>query len=528
MRFGEFGKAKALLERYDLGVAKKFIKLNKKDYKQQLEQFYDEPREYEIDGIIFTPEGIHYRDIPKQRVRSNNTEYYNTISFKWKPVEQSTIDFYMMKVDNAKELLKAAGYPRNTSDTVYALCSGVDKDTFKKLNLEFFKGYIAPESDNSYQYFPIQFSPYDNPYMYVWTSPESDLGGRVGEFKFVDSQGVLLPKPEIIRMRDERAVDIRKGEYFGNALKYSELIWHSIKYPLTFEMLGYDLKQVSGYFQSESEEGYFQQRAFNSFVKTELIDMYFQPLIKQGKASLVDLMCGKGQDLARVLDAGFTEVTMIDRDIDAIYELLQRKYNLRVKRSGVSANVHIRQIDFEDSFESISKSVDLPQNVSAGMVNFGIHYLAHDRSDKHTGLPLDEFFQLVSYMLKTTGRFLITCFDGRKVFDLLEGQSEWHTENKKYSIKKAYTSTEFTDLNQPIDVLLPFSGGEYYREYLVNIPFLEKIAAKHGFKTIASDSFASLFRQFKKNNPKVYAELDAADREYIALYSFIVLEKHMS
>lgn len=226
-----------------------------------------------------------------------------------------------------------------------------------------------------------------------------------------------------------------------------------------------------------------------------------------------------------MLDAGFTEVTMIDRDIDAIYELLQRKYNLRIKRKGASAKVHIRQVDFEESFDNILESTDLPQGVSAGMVNFGIHYLAHDHSAAHPDLPLNEFFKLVNHMLRPKGKFIITCFDGKRIFELLQGKNEWTTENKKYSIKRAYTSTELTDLNQPIDVLLPFSGGSYYREYLVNFTFLETIMAKHGFKVIANESFSSLFRQFKKNNVKVYNQLDAADREYISLYSYLVIEK---
>jgi hypothetical protein len=236
-------------------------------------------------------------------------------------------------------------------------------------------------------------------------------------------------------------------------------------------------------------------------------------------------MCGKGQDLARAIDAGFNEITMIDRDIDAIYELLQRKYNLRIKTKDATARVHIRQIDFEESFDNIIKTVDLPRGVSAGMINFGIHYLAHDHSESHSDLPLNEFFKLVNHMLRSQGRFIITCFDGKKIFELLRDQSQWTSKNKKYSIKRAFTSNELTDLNQPIDVLLPFSGGSYYREYLVNFTFLENIIKQNKFKVLANDSFSNLFRQFKSNNPKIYAQLDDADQEYLSLYSFIVIEK---
>lgn len=528
IRFKEFGSADKMLKYYKLGRTKKFIKLSKDNYKQQLETFYEESlsSKYEIDGIIFTPAGLHYREAIKQKIRGN-TEYYNTISFKWKPVEQSTIDFYMMPIDsdNAKKLRKQAGIITNTSENLYALCSGVDIITFKKLNLEFFEGYVAPESENSYQYFPIQFAPYDKPFMYLWSSKETDLGGRVAEFKFINTDGTMLKKPEIVRMRDDRTNDIRKGEYFGNALRYSELIWHSIKHPLTFEMLGSDMSDIGGYFQSNSNDEYFAQRAFNSFVKNELISTYLVPLIKQGPASIIDLGAGKGQDLARVIDVGFTEVTMVDRDIDAIYELLQRKYNLRIKTKDASASVHIRQIDFENAYDDVISNTDLPTNVSASMMNFAIHYLAHDKTEHNKNLPMNDLFRLVNHTLKSQGLFLITCFDGKAIFDLLSDKDEWATDDKKYSIKKAYTSSEFTSLNQAIDVLLPFSGGSYYREYLVNMQFIESIANDNGFEMIANESFSTMLRHFKKNNPKVYNQLSEMDKTYVSLYCFAVFKK---
>lgn len=528
IRYKEFEAVNEMLSFYKLGRTKKFVKLSKTNYKLQLEKFYEEAlaSEYEIDGIIFTPAGLHYREAIKQKIRIN-TEYYNTISFKWKPVEQSTIDFYMMPIDSdhAKKLRKQAGIVTNTSENLYALCSGVDIITFKKLNLEFFEGYVAPESENSYQYFPIQFSPYDKPSMYLWSSKETDLGGRVAEFKFVNKDGSMLKKPEIVRMRDDRTNDIRKGEYFGNALRYSELIWHSIKHPLTFEMLGSNMSDIGGYFQSNSNDDYFAQRAFNSFVKNELISTYLAPLIKQGLASIIDLGAGKGQDLARVIDAGFTEVTMVDRDIDAIYELLQRKYNLRIKTKDTSASIHIRQIDFEDAYEDIIANTNLPTGVTAGMMNFAIHYLAHDKTDHNKNLPMNDLFKLVNHVLKANGYFVITCFDGKAIFDLLSDKDEWSTDNKKYSIKKAYTSAELTSLNQAIDVLLPFSGGSYYREYLVNMQFIESIANNNGFEMIANESFATMLRQFKKNNPKVYNQLTDMDKEYVSLYCFAVFKK---
>jgi len=55
--------------------------------------------------------------------------------------------------------------------------------------------------------------------------------------------------------------------------------------------------------------------------------------------------------------------------------------------------------------------------------------------------------------------------------------------------------------------------------------FLISLAAEHGFTIVANDSFASMFRTFKKHNPKVYGQLSDADKEYSGLYSYIVFEK---
>lgn len=522
MRFKEFPTVDEMLRKYKLGRAKTFVKLTKDKYKEQLERFYEEAlaSEYEIDGIIFTPGGQHYKEAGARGQR-RDTEYYNTVSFKWKPVEQSTIDFYVMAVApaHAKQLRKAAGLHANSSEHLYALCSGVDMTTFKKLNLQFFEGYTAPLSDNSHQYFPIQFAPYDSPHMYLWSSSQSDLGGRVAEFKFVKPDGSLLNKPEIVRMRDDRVNDVRKGEYFGNALRYAELIWHSIKHPLTFEMLGLSVGDLGGYFAVTSESEYFASRAFNSYIKGELIKQHLEP------PSLIDLMCGKGQDLARAIEMGFNEITMVDRDIDALYELLQRKYNLRLKTKDASASVHIRQIDFENAYEDIIVQTELPTEVSSAMLNFGVHYLCHDKSEHNKNLPLADLFRLVDHVLRKQGRFLVTCFDGQAVFDLLKGTDEWSTEGGKYSIKKAYTSTELTDLNQAIDVRLPFSGDAYYREYLVNVGFLTSVAAEHGFELVTNESFSMMLKQFKRHNSKVFAQLDDADKQWIGLYSYMIFQK---
>ncbi len=524
-RFSKFEAVKTLMEKYEVGTTKTFVKLSKTDYGTQIKEFYDMKRSYEIDGLIFTPEGEFYKTAVKQRKnkydRIYNTDYASTISFKWKPLDQLTIDFYFM------------ANPAKTKNE-YILCSGVDSNTVRRLQLNFFDGYKAPSTPNSHKYFPIQFNPSDGNFDYHWSPSKEDLAlcpadcssfdGLVGEFTFADSKG-RLARPKLLRLRLDRVHDIAKGEYYGNALRYAELIWHSINYPLTIETLCKPLD--IGYFAVDDNDWFKAQRGFNSFVKSYLLETYLFSQTK-GKARIMDLMAGKGQDLGRAIDVGYDEIVLLDRDTDALYELLERKYNLRVKRKEASANIHIKRTDFEESAESNIKALKIAKaSVDSSMVNFGIHYICHEAGPSKID-PLLEFIKFNAFYLKEGGRIMITAFNGEDVFKALANNDEWSLKENgriKYSIKRAFSSSELTDNDQAIDVLLPFSGTEYYREYLVNYDYVQKLFESNGFKLIKTDGFESLLRAYKKQNARGYNAMTAEDREYVALYGYMIFER---
>ncbi len=525
-RFEHFGAADALLDKYDLGGVKEFIKLSKSEYCAQITEFYNKPRPYKIDGIIFTPAGMFYKDAVKLRKsrfdRVLNTGYTDTISFKWKPLEQLTIDFYIMD------------YPKQKGH--YALCSGVDIATFNKLKMSFFDGYKAPDSPNAFQYFPIQFETYDGEFEFVWKPSSADtqviasaigddasIVGMVGEYQLADRNGILA-KPRLLRLRTDRTGDIARGEYYGNALRYSELIWHSIKYPLLIEtMCG---SASNAYFAADDTDGWYRaSRGFNSFVKSYLMEMY----LPAGQNSrLMDIAAGKGQDLARTIDLGYSEVVALDKDTDALTELLERKYNLRVKTKHSSAAVHIKKIDLEDSAADTIKALKLAgDSADSMMINFALHYICHSALPNKSE-PLVEFAKLCQFYLKPRGRVMITTFNGEDVFNRLATENEWSvSENNrlKYSIRKGYASDTLTNLDQSIDVLLPFSAGEYYQEFLVNYGYVQAVFEQHGLGLITSDSFESLLRTFRKQNMRGYREMTAGDKEYVSLYGYMIFEK---
>lgn len=518
-RLEQFPAAQLLMEKHGLGSTKEFIRLTKDGFAQQIREFYTRERDYEIDGVVLTPMGSFYkeaRQLQKSRFqRIFNTEYSNTISFKWKPIDRLTIDFYLMAHGDG-----------------YVLCSGVDRRTFELLRMSFFDGYVAPKSPRAFQYFPIQFDPTDGSFDYHWKPSKKDqavigdlasLDGMVGEFQLADADKVLAA-PRLLRVRLDRIPDIARGEYYGNALRYSELIWHSIRYPLKMEDLG--ATQSEAYFAAEDEAGWYKaSRGFNSFAKTQLLETYLPP----GKnATIMDVAAGKGQDLARVVELGYGTVVALDRDVDALSEMLERKYNLRVRSKTAQADVHIHQMDLENSAEHNVKELKMAKaSADSIMINFALHYICHAAfPDKPE--PLTEFAKLCAHYAKPKGRVMITAFNGEDVMHKLGQTEEWRvmeSDRVKYSIRRAFSSPELAELGQAIDVLLPFSAGNYYREYLVNYQYVQRVFEQQGFTLVKSDSFASLMHRFKAENPGAFKALTPGDKEYVALYGYLIFER---
>ena len=63
----------------------------------------------------------------------------------------------------------------------------------------------------------------------------------------------------------------------------------------------------------------------------------------------------------------------------------------------------------------------------------------------------------------------------------------------KYSIRRMYRETKLTSSGQQIGVVLPFSRGEYYTEFLSNIDAVSRIFAKVGLKPMVTINLCECF-----------------------------------
>ena len=68
------------------------------------------------------------------------------------------------------------------------------------------------------------------------------------------------------------------------------------------------------------------------------------------------------------------------------------------------------------------------------------------------------------------------------------------------SIKKIYSSETLEVCGQKIGVLLPFSNGEYYEEYLVNTKTIIREFKDNGFQLIENTSISSKLQEFNLSN----------------------------
>ena len=133
--------------------------------------------------------------------------------------------------------------------------------------------------------------------------------------------------------------------------------------------------------------------------------------------------------------------------------------------------------------------------------------------------------------VRVGGTVIVTALLGHKVRELLVDASVGETWDArqdgtlKYSIRREYADDEFTDAGQQIGVLLPFSDGEYYSEYLLNVTTFSREFRARGFETASVTSFASRFAEFETRNPSAFKALSPIDFEYLGLHGEIVFKR---
>lgn len=455
----------------------------------QINSVYEQHYEYEQDGLIFM----------------NNAKYYDSQLYKWKPVDKMTIDFYMVKCPQLK--LGVGPYELKQGKTLYWLCNGISANLYKSLA----EPYNPVISTNT-RYFPIIFSPPLNPLAYMYYHEDDKLEGRVIEMLWDNGWNY-------VRERTDRIKDIESGVYFGNDYKVAQSTWMMIFNPLTMK----DMIEFKSdmYFKEEKSESYREMTAYNSTVKAALINH-----VCKDKKWVIDIAAGKGQDINRFSDAKVKHVTIIEKDMDAINEYIDR----RLTRKETSYDLSAICGDMND-IENIFKQFTILRSqltqlagykTQAIICNFAIHYFINN---------LKGFAEFAKSVLPPDGLVMITCFDGKKIFNLLkETKGVWEVPGK-YKIEKRYTNEKMVEptetTGEKIGVLLPFSGNELYEEKLVNFDYMKKTFADYNFKQLEYGNFmdTDIISEKFNINFKRYGKLNDDDLKFIGLYSYVIFKR---
>jgi hypothetical protein len=485
----------------------------------EFRSMYDRPRSYQIDGLIFVVPGKSYRD---------------TVTYKWKSASDNTIDFLARRappsVLGKKPFLDKQGHH------LYFLFVGIAPDLFNSLALQRCPGYndLFGKGENQMDanlgsYFPIQFSPSDAPLAYIYwhpdKSPLGEIDGKVVEGKCAGecATGGGFVDWEMVRIREDRKRELLAKRYYGNDYFSAELIWLNYVDPFPVEQLWEGPSH--DYFMQSKSGAYKAQTAFLSFIKTERINAL------KHAGWVVDIGAGRGQDLGRYLAAEVHHLVAVDNDRAALSELVRRRYSDKFKKQRHVTTVHILVADVTSPYEETLKKLEilglLRETADALVCNLAVHYFL--------GSPegLRNFVVLVRNIVRIKGTVTITFLRGDAVHELFrkegvtEGKSWEYRENEavKYSLTRLYKSDELEMAGQRIGVLLPFSSGQTYTEFLVNPDALAREFKNHGFTILSEQGAEKSLPDFRVRNKFMAKRLTPGDIQWVSLYGELLLQK---
>ncbi len=483
---------------------KVFMRLSEENYSEELSNMIESPKEYETDGIIFT---------------SANNKYLETKYFKWKPLKNTTIDFLCKKCPN--ELLGVSPYVVKQDKTLYILFCGISSKEYKKLGLSKIKYYNKLFSFINNKYFPIQFCPSNNPNTYLFWHDDKNLDNKIVELNFSQEWN-------LVKIRDDRTVDYSKNtnsgvNYYGNNFRVAEIIYRNYFNPLSKELLITKIEELEKqfYFVNNDSQEHLSVRKFNNYVKTQIINRFKKNMTEN--SWLIDIASGKGQDLYKFINTGVRNILCIDNNENNLCEIIKRKYNYANNNSfdDSQVSIFIKNIDinepYVDNLSDLKRNLQINKSETKLIVcNFAIHYFVKNSAS------INNFVNFVNNLMPSNSRLIISCLNGKKIYDLLKENKEWG-DKIRYYISCDNLGTKFTT-GKEIDILLPFSNGNLYKEYLVDIDGLIK---KFNTKKITLESrieFTSYLHSFKTDFNSKY-KLDEIDTQYIEYLECLIFWK---
>ena len=477
--------------------------------------------------------------------------------YKWKPPEENTIDFLVkFKKDPENESKDLITY-KTINNTVIEFKTLILHVGYNpQIHTKFNSCRILNENlsfENSYS--PVIFQPTkpfikDIHYAFipvsngqVYTNDKIIiLEDNIVEFNYV--------KDKIVCWNPLRVRDSLKPNDFVTAIN----VWESIHNPVTLKMIlsGKINAKADLYYSINKKRGDRKSKSlndFHSFVKKDLIISNIN-----GENNVLDLGIGKGGDLNHYFEAKINVLVGIDSIFDNLNNsengLCNRIFSKSVDNSNnelLSNSLMIWGNCEENILNATAGNDELNKyyldiiygnlsldnisnsklrnfynigNISAGFgfdlvsIQFAFHYFFKDIK------TLENCLNNISKSLKPNGRFIGTCLDGKKLFNLLKKQSNIGVSDL-WNIEKKYEETTFPDNQHSLGYVVNIfneSIGMSIDEYLVNFDYIVEKAKEYNLELIELNSFSILFDKLSKL--KDYGSMKSMSQE-LKDYSFL-------
>jgi hypothetical protein len=560
--------------------------------------------EYNTDGLIFTPieygvaANVAGKAGPNMKVTWDH-------SFKWKPPQYNTVDFLVTVQKDKQtgkdaihtRFVEGMQMDRDNIVQYKTLVLNCGYDETKHGFLNPFQDMLdgrygqADEIDDEDTYKPRPFvptNPYDktaclcnidlkkdgNNHLFMMTHEgEYFEEDTIVEFSYDRAAMSWVP----LRVRYDKTAELLAGlPNYGNAYHVANSNWRSIHRPITEEMIMSGLGLPEDVESAmETSDVYYNRQTRNTATRAlrDFHNLYVKRALITGvgkrKDTLLDLAVGKAGDLSKwiaaklrfVMGVDLFENNITDRVDGACARYLKMRQTTpnmpaAIFVQGNSANnIRSGQSFLSDKHKLVSRALfgegakdrRLLGNVvfdnygvgSEGFTitscQFALHYFFENPTTMHG------FLRNVAECTRLGGYFIGTCYDGKRVFDMLatKGEGEAVTIMKSgqkiFEITKRYEETGFPDdessIGYAVDVYQESINKEF-REYLVNFDYLRRVLEDYGFVLVEKDearqqfhlpdgmgSFEELFHAMEgelKRNPRAksnYGESAALSKE---------------
>jgi len=469
------------------------LKNNKNIFKLS-EKIIKKKYPYKTDGIVYTP--IY--------------EKYNSKNiFKWKPLQEQTVDF-LIREETSTNSTKKKFSLYVTSINKYVKQNNLKNEKYRKL-FPFITQYNS--------HFPSLFTP--SPTVEIDVKLFKQNGITYGNHKNIvikDNTIVEFSRENNIWIPHKFRLDKTKGylENFAKGLyDYSRApngwrtasnIFRYIQDPIPDNIIFGKKELDKKYYLNIKKKGLnLALYGFNNYVKRYLYTTY----LKKSDA-ILDLAGGRGGDFYKILNKDVNYMLHLDIHNNVLSEAKNRLSKMNKKNT----NVNFLQFDLTGNNKNKINKLKKVKHFDVITCQFAFHYMCENKKS------IDFITQLIADNLKDNGYFMMTGYDGYKIFELLEDTDfiEFEYQNTVFArIIKKYKKNTFKNYGQKINVYVEKIGLSS-DEYLVNYDYIIKRFKKLGLLSVEEKNFTEFITNYNRN-------LTQKEQEYINLHKCIVFQK---